>query len=105
MLSPFNARLNHRRKAAGFILRMFQLHDHRPREENAMFRSPCLNRQNLAKIGPFPGCTPARPLNPSEAFPFKKTKIPHIPPPDADKKPAPVSPPHSSPFPEKTKSL
>ena len=27
-----NARLNLCRKAAGFILRMFQLHDHRPRE-------------------------------------------------------------------------
>ena len=34
-----NARLNHRREAAGFILRMFQLHEHRPREVDSMFRS------------------------------------------------------------------
>ena len=32
------ARLNLRRKAAGFILRMFQLHDRRPREVVSMFR-------------------------------------------------------------------
>ena len=33
-----NARLNLRRKAAGFILRMFQLPEHRPREAASMFR-------------------------------------------------------------------
>ena len=38
--APFpNARLNLRRKAAGFILRMFQLHEQRPREVDVMFRS------------------------------------------------------------------
>ena len=36
---PFHARLNLCRKAAGFILRMFQLHEHRPREVDSMFRS------------------------------------------------------------------
>ena len=30
---PCNARLNLRRKAAGLVLRMFQLHEHRPRED------------------------------------------------------------------------
>ncbi|MBQ3860875.1 MAG: hypothetical protein II779_10120, partial [Clostridia bacterium] len=53
--TTLNARLNLRRKAAGFILRMFQLHDHRPREENSMFRSLCLNRRKPAKTAPFPG--------------------------------------------------
>ncbi|MBQ3862091.1 MAG: hypothetical protein II779_16325 [Clostridia bacterium] len=48
-----NARLNHRRKAAGFILRMFRLHEQRPREVDAMFRSSCLNRQKPAKIALF----------------------------------------------------
>ena len=36
-LSLFNARLNHRRSPQT-CLRMFRLHDRRPREENAMFR-------------------------------------------------------------------
>ncbi|MBQ3862169.1 MAG: hypothetical protein II779_16720, partial [Clostridia bacterium] len=34
----FHARLNLRRKAAGLVLRMFQLHQHRPREVGLMFR-------------------------------------------------------------------
>ncbi|MBQ5354869.1 MAG: hypothetical protein IIU08_03260, partial [Clostridia bacterium] len=34
----FNARLNLRRKAAGLVLRMFQLHQHRPRGVDVMFR-------------------------------------------------------------------
>ncbi|MBQ3860355.1 MAG: hypothetical protein II779_07490, partial [Clostridia bacterium] len=38
-LSPFHARLNYRRKAAGFILRMFRLHEYRPRGVVSMFRS------------------------------------------------------------------
>ncbi|MBQ3862258.1 MAG: hypothetical protein II779_17175, partial [Clostridia bacterium] len=38
-LSPFHARLNHRRKAAGFILRMFLLHEHRPRGVVSMSRA------------------------------------------------------------------
>ena len=69
-----NARLNHRREAAELVLRMFQLHEHRPREENAMFRSSCLNLKQPAKIAPFPGCKTARPPNPSEAIPSEKRK-------------------------------
>ena len=37
-LYPFHARLNFRRKAAGFILRMFQLHDRRSSAVGSMFR-------------------------------------------------------------------
>jgi len=37
-LSPFHARLNFCREAAGFILRMFRLSEQRPRGVDAMFR-------------------------------------------------------------------
>ena len=37
-LSPFNARLNLCRKAAGFILRMFQLHVRRSSAVGSMFK-------------------------------------------------------------------
>ncbi len=50
-LSPLYARLNHRRKAAGFILRMFRLSEHRPRGVDAMFRSSRLNLSKSAKEG------------------------------------------------------
>ncbi|MBQ3637881.1 MAG: hypothetical protein II953_05915, partial [Clostridia bacterium] len=35
---PCNARLNLCRKAAELVLRMFQLHEQRPRGDSAMFR-------------------------------------------------------------------
>ena len=50
-----NARLNLRRKAAGFILRTGSTARRRPREETSMFRSSCLNLQHPAEIAPFPG--------------------------------------------------
>ena len=53
--------------------------------------SSSLNLQKPAKIAPFPGFTPARLPNPSEALPYKKPKFPYPPPSDADT-------PHNSSF-------
>jgi len=50
-----NARLNLCRKAAGFILRMFQLHEKRPREVGSPLRLVRLNLQQPAKIAPCSG--------------------------------------------------
>ena len=73
-----NARLNHRREAAELVLRMFQLHDQRPREENAMFRSSCLNLKQPAKIAPFFSCKTARPPNPAKrSHPKNANPAPH----------------------------
>ena len=55
------ARLNFCRKAAGFILRMFQLHVQRPREVGFMFRSSCLNLSGPAGIAPCFSFKTARP--------------------------------------------
>ncbi len=49
-LSPFNARLNHRRKAAGFILRMFQLHVGDQAGLPPCSGSSFLNRQKRARM-------------------------------------------------------
>ena len=56
---------------------MFQLHVQRPREENAMFRSSCLNLSGPAEIAPCLGFKYARPFHPSEALPYKNPIIPH----------------------------
>ena len=40
---------------AELVLRMFQLHEQRPREVVSMLRSPCLNLQKPAQIASFPG--------------------------------------------------
>jgi len=80
-LSPFNARLNHRRKAAGFILRMFQLHDRRSSAVGFIFRLVRLNLSKPAGIAPCFRFKSARLPNPSEALPYKKPKIPHSTPP------------------------
>ena len=71
-----NARLNHRRKAAGFILRMFQLHDRRSSAVGSMFKLVCLNLSKPAGIAPCFRCKAARLPNPSEALPSQKTHIP-----------------------------
>jgi len=60
-----NARLNHRRKAAGFILRMFQLHKQRPRGVDVMFRSSDLQS--------------AKAREESEAVFDTETRVPSIP--------------------------
>ena len=52
-------------KPAELVLRMFQLHVQRPREENAMFRSSCLNLSGPAGIAPCLGFKYARPPNPA----------------------------------------
>jgi hypothetical protein len=49
-LSLLYARLNLRREAAGFILRMFRLSERRPRGENAMFRPSFLNLFKRARM-------------------------------------------------------
>ena len=71
-----NARLNHRRKAAGFILRMFQLQKQRPRGVDFILR---LGMSESAQAREESGSvfdTEQRVLqNPSEALPSKKTQI------------------------------
>ncbi|MBQ3637659.1 MAG: hypothetical protein II953_04780, partial [Clostridia bacterium] len=51
-LSPFHARLNHRRKAAGFILRMFQLYDRRSSAVGSMFRLVPFESEKLREDRP-----------------------------------------------------
>ena len=57
-----NARLNLRREAAGFILRMFQLYDRRSSEVGFILRLVRLNLSKPAGIAPFTDCKTARPM-------------------------------------------
>jgi len=85
-LSPFHARLNHRRKAAGFILRMFQLHEHRPRGVVSMFRSSDLQSAKAREESEPIFDTETRvPSIPAERSHIKIQKSRNARPPDADK--------------------
>ena len=58
---PFQCAPESPAKPAELVLRMFQPSEHRPREENAMFRSSCLNLSGPAGIAPCFGFKSARP--------------------------------------------
>ena len=72
-----NARLNHRREAAGFILRMFQLHDQRPRGVGSMFSS--INQQFAKARGDrlMIWLRDRASLKSQRSAPIRKTQIPH----------------------------
>ena len=81
-----NARLNYRRKAAGFILRMFRLPEHRPRGVVSMSRSSDLQSAKAREDNEPIFDTETRVSRiPAKRSHQIKPKIPHIPPPDADK--------------------
>ena len=65
------------RRCVRHCLRMFQLHDRRPREENAMFRPSFLNLQQPAKIAPILRLNDRASPKFQRSAPIQKTQIPH----------------------------
>ena len=80
---PFsNARLNHRRKAAGFILRMFQLPEHRPREVVTPLRLIQPESEQAREDRPIPRLNDRASPESQRSAPIQKNKnpAPHVPP-------------------------